>query len=154
MTAKKIFILIILLFAVILILLFPSFIKEKNIPDSLVCFSNQCLKTEIAATEQEKQEGLMFRESLPADQGMLFVFNQANLHSFWMKDTYLPLDIIWINNQHRVVHIEKAVPCPEKDNCPLYQSNTPAKYVLEANAGFIQANEIKIGDKVEIGLNN
>ncbi len=129
----------------IIILLTYFALNSRNTPEILVCFSNNCIEAEIAVTSQERQKGLMFRKSLPENQGMFFVFGKADLHSFWMKDTYIPLDIIWID-KNRVVHIEQAVPC--KENCPSYKPDNPAKYILETNAGF--AKNIQIGDEVKI----
>ncbi|NBV42245.1 DUF192 domain-containing protein, partial [bacterium] len=70
-----------------------------------VCFGKTCFQVEVARTEQEQEVGLMYRRSLPKNHGMLFVFNQDKPHSFWMKNTYLALDMIWIDRNYRVVHI-------------------------------------------------
>lgn len=143
---KKIIILIILLLSLFLYFVFN---KNRNVSESFVCFSDNCIEAEIAATNQERQKGLMFKKSLPENQGMLFVFNKADMYSFWMKNTYIPLDIIWIN-ENQVIHMEQAVPC--KEDCISYKPQNPAKYILETNTGFIEKNNIQIGDKVEISL--
>jgi len=75
----------------------------------------------------------MYRESLPEKKGMLFVFPTSDIHDFWMKNTIIPLDMIWIDNQFKVVHIANAQPCTE-DPCKIYAPRTLAKYVLEINS--------------------
>jgi uncharacterized membrane protein (UPF0127 family) len=67
-----------------------------------------------------------------------------------MKNTYIPLDMIWINNDSRIVHIEHAVPCNSTSECMPYTPAEVANYVLEVNAGFVNANKVKIGDEVTI----
>ena len=104
----------------------------------------------IANDPEEKSRGLMFRKSMEWNNGMFFVFDEDRKLSFWMKNTYIPLDMIFINNELKIVDIqENAKPCLEMP-CPTYSSIEPAKYVLEVNAGFVQKNIIKIGDKILI----
>jgi len=105
---------------------------------------------EIADDVEERARGLMFRNSLEWNNGMLFIFEEERNLTFWMKNTYIPLDMIFINKDLRVVYIkENAQPCLE-ENCIIYPSNQPAKYVLEVNAGFVEKNKIKIGDRLEM----
>ena len=112
-----------------------------------VCFENVCVQAEVADTESKRQLGLMFREGLAENQGMLFVFEEEGRHSFWMKNMKFPLDIIWIDEDWRVVQIKTNVqPC--KDSCESITAQAKAKYVLEVNAGFAGRNKIKIGGKV------
>jgi len=92
-------------------------------------------------------KGLMFRQQLEGRRGMLFVFPSSYRHSFWMKDTLIPLDILWLDDARRVVDIkEEAVPC-EKDPCPHYVPEEEAVYVLEVNAGEVRKHGIKKGDQ-------
>jgi len=79
------------IFLLAAIFLFILLYKMKN---PSVCFINQCFEVEIARTSQEQENGLMFREKLPQNKGMLFVFDELNIHAFWMKNTKIPLDII------------------------------------------------------------
>ncbi len=105
---------------------------------------------EIANDSDEQSRGLMFRKSMEWNNGMFFVFDEDRKLSFWMKNTFIPLDMIFINNEFRIVDIkENAKPCLETP-CPNYPSKEPAKYVLEVNAGFVQKNNIQIGDKILI----
>jgi uncharacterized membrane protein (UPF0127 family) len=104
-------------------------------PRSKVCFDQDCFSVEVASTPQERSKGLMFRERLGPDRGMLFIFEREARHSFWMKNTKLALDMIWMDGQGRVVFIKKdAQPCFE-DACPSIRPDRGAKYVLEVVAG-------------------
>ncbi len=101
---------------------------------------------EIAKTPDEKANGLMFRKSLSKDSGMLFVFDDEQPRSFWMKNTLIPLDMIFLDSDLVVVDIQTASPCKE-DPCRLYRS-PPAMYVLEINNGMSEKNKIKVGSKM------
>lgn len=105
------------------------------------------LELEIADTPQKRQEGLMFRQSLAKNSGMLFVFDMDVADPFWMKNTLLPLDIIFIDVQGRVVDHAAMEPCKE-DPCPRYRSRVPYRYALEVNQGFVREKKIKIGDTI------
>ena len=105
---------------------------------------------EIANDPAEQSRGLMFRKSMEWNNGMFFVFDENRKLSFWMKNTYIPLDMIFINKEFKIIDIkENAKPCLEM-TCPNYSPKESAKYVLEVNAGFAQKNKIKIGDKILI----
>ena len=105
---------------------------------------------ELAETPDEVTIGLMHRESLDEDAGMLFIFEDEDFRYFWMKNTLIPLDMIFIDSTLTIVDIKKDVQPCEADPCPLYPSADIAMYVLEVNAGFSEKNGIGIGDKVEI----
>lgn len=119
-------------------------------PCEQVCFDKDCLNVELALTPQQRAQGLMFRKNLPRDRGMLFVFEDDDYWIFWMKDTYVPLDMIWLNADKKVVHIVRDIqPVKEGENLPRYIPNEAARYVLEAKAGFCEKNHIKPGDKAK-----
>jgi hypothetical protein len=104
------------------------------------------IKVEIAETAIEQNRGLQLRKSLPENTGMLFIYEHEQPLAFWMKDTYIPLDIIYINESLEIVSIiENATPLNET---PL-PSTAPAKYVVEVAAGFCAANNITLGDKIK-----
>lgn len=105
------------------------------------------INVEIADDNEERSKGLMFREVLEETAGMFFVFENEDYRTFWMKNTVIPLDIIFIDKNFRIVDIKYAEPC-KQDPCKLYRSAKPAKYVLEVNAGFTEKNNIKIDDKI------
>ena len=123
--------------------------NENYFKYASVCFSENCVMTEIADTPQEREKGLMFRESLKENKGMFFVFEEEGIYPFWMKNTLIPLEIIWISKTNRVAHIEFAYPCTT-ENCISYTPKANAIYVLEVNQGFIVENNIQIGDLVKI----
>jgi len=113
-----------------------------------ICINNNCFDIEIAQTEEEREKGLMYRSSLQLNQGMLFIFENEDKHSFWMKNTLIPLDIIWISKDGEIVYIEKSAPPCDSDSCAVYKSNKKALYVLEINSGKSEEFNIKIGDKI------
>lgn len=108
------------------------------------------INVEIADDAQERGKGLMFREKLNEHDGMLFIFDNENYLSFWMKNTLIPLDIIFIDNNFKIVDIKNTVPC-KQDPCTLYISSKPAMYVLEVNANFTSKNNVGVGDKIILG---
>lgn len=111
-------------------------------------------EVELARTEEERNKGLMNRKSLPKDSGMFFIFEEEEVLGFWMKNTLIPLDMIFIDEDFKVVHIDyHAEPCPKgTESCPVYSSEYPAKYVLEINADLSKEKGIKEGDLVKIDL--
>ncbi len=110
------------------------------------------ITAELARTEEERARGLMFRERIRPDQGMLFVFEEEGLNSFWMKNTLVPLDIIWLGRDRRIVHIAADVPPCKADPCPTYGPDAPAAYVLELKAGEARARGLKPDDRLEFVL--
>jgi uncharacterized membrane protein (UPF0127 family) len=106
---------------------------------------------EIADDEAERERGLMFREELAADHGMLFLHDREEPLAYWMKNTKIPLDILYFDTGRRLVAQQRDVPpCTLGDGCPPYPSNAPARYVLELNAG--QAEQLKLSDGAELKL--
>ena len=98
------------------------------------------------------QRGLQFRKSLAIDAGMLFVFSVEKKQAFWMKDTLIPLDMIWIDYSHRIVHIASHVPPCQSDPCPVYTPEQNALYVLEINSGSTEKIGLKAGDIAEFKI--
>jgi len=116
---------------------------------SSVCLEERCFAVEIADNDEKRQQGLMFRESLDLDRGMLFIFEEERNYLFWMKDTLIPLDIIWINKKREVIFIASAVPCLANGECNLINPIRNALYVLEVNSGIVNEIGLKVGDKVD-----
>lgn len=104
------------------------------------------LDIEVADGEEERMRGLMDRINLPDNAGMLFIFPNEEPRSFWMKNTFISLDIIYINSQMEIVSIQKYTQPKTTYSIP---SEKPAMYVLEVNAGFTDKNGISPGDKIE-----
>lgn len=151
MKNKYLFI-IIIFFILIFCFLFFYFMKnENNINhEAKVCFNEKCFFVEIAQSNLERANGLMNRTELENDKGMLFVFDMSGIYNFWMKNTLIPLDIIWISSDKKVVFIKKnAQPCKEKI-CESIKPNVEAKYVLEINGGLTDTLDINEGDDASI----
>ena len=106
--------------------------KNLNPKSPQVCINDTCFDIEIAETPEQRQIWLMHREYLPEKSGMLFVFQQSSPYGFWMKNTLIPLDMIWIDQDQKIIDIQQAVPCTA-DPCPSYKPSWPALYVLELN---------------------
>ncbi len=119
-----------------------------------VCFKDKCVKVEVAQKEEELHRGLQFRKSLDPNSGMLFVFQKSWPYAFWMKDTLIPLDMVWMDYSRRVVHIEQNVPPCTADPCPNYPPQHEALYVLEVNAGYVAKLGLQSGDTAEFRLNS
>ncbi len=103
-------------------------------------------QVKIADTEPRRVRGLMFEDQLPYDQGMIFVFEESGLYSLWMLNMQFSLDMIWFDQDGKVVHIEKDVPpCKTALEITTCQSIIPAEeavYVLEVTSGFVDKNNI------------
>jgi hypothetical protein len=103
------------------------------------------IDVEIARDESERELGLMYREKMAANQGMLFIFDDSDVRSFWMKNTIISLDMIFINEKDQIITIHKhTIPLSEGS----YTSTAPAKYVVEVKAGFTDDHQIAVGDRI------
>ena len=133
--------------------------KEKPQFFSQVIFYNSQsqeiarFKVELATTSAQHREGLMYRDNLPPDQGMLFIFPEEKPLSFWMKNTHIPLDIIYFSQEKEVIFLVENVPPCQREPCPGYPTKIPAQYVLEINGGLSQKLGIKKGTKAIFSLN-
>ena len=101
---------------------------------------------EIASSPEEKRTGLMYRRFLPPSHGLLMVFQADALVPIWMKNVFIPLDVVWLAADGRVVD-KQTLPLCRQSPCPIYRPALPARYVLEVGAGLFPLNR---GDKVEI----
>jgi len=118
-----------------------------------VCYKDHCFEVEVVKERAKRRMGLMFRESLDEDKGMLFVFDKSYPYSFWMKNTLIPLDMIWIDKNKEVVHIERNVPSCKMEPCPRYSPRKKALYVLEVNAGQAEKVGLQEGSLFEFNFN-
>jgi uncharacterized protein len=110
------------------------------------------IQAELADTPFKRATGLMYRDHLKRDHGMLFVFGQPHAWSFWMKNTKISLDLIWLDEKKRVVHIERNVPICTKtdDSCPQYRPNSEdAVFVLEITGGTVDGYKIQKGSTLQ-----
>jgi len=114
-----------------------------------VHFDNANFVVELARTDAEKAQGLMHRESLHPKHGMLFLFDEESPRTFWMKNTKIPLDMVFLDKDMVVVEVKANVPPCTEDPCPSSPSS-PAQYVLEINAGLAEKNNIVVGSKMSL----
>ncbi|WP_276255100.1 DUF192 domain-containing protein [Halomontanus rarus] len=111
---------------------------------------NVTVSLEIAANGTERAEGLMYRESLPENHGMVFVYPDEGQRTFWMKNTLIPLDIIYIDSEGTVLNVAEAEPQPNAsdDDLERYPSDGPAQYVIELERGFAEEHGVEPGTEV------
>ena len=112
------------------------------------------IPVEIADDDAERARGLMFRDAMAADHGMLFVHDFEAPQAYWMKNTHIPLDILYFDSNRKLVAQQRNVPpCSAGDACPSYPSDVPATYVLELNAGNADAMNLKNGAELKVSPN-
>ncbi|MGQ9618909.1 MAG: DUF192 domain-containing protein [Candidatus Aminicenantia bacterium] len=104
------------------------------------------ITVELAVTDEERARGLMFRRKIPENYGMLFIFEREERHGFWMKNTLIYLDMIWLDSKKRIVHIEENVPPCKSEPCEVYYPSKPSLYVLELKGGKAKKEDLKTGD--------
>jgi len=127
-----------------------AFAARATVPLTLP--SGKVLTAEVMVTDEDRAMGLMFRPSLPEDRGMLFDFFVADFHGIWMKNCRFPIDIVWLDEQHRVVHVTENVPPCREDPCPAYEPLRRARYVIEMNAGQARKEDVRVGETVSFEL--
>jgi len=110
--------------------------------------SGKVLQAEVMVRDEDRAMGLMFRPSLPLDRGMVFVFETADFHGIWMKNCRFPIDILWLDEEKRVVHVAASVPPCKADPCPVYNPMRRASYVIELNAGQARREKAVVGATV------
>lgn len=146
---SKLFIILTLLFCflfvVVLILAVFHFSKIK--PKTLF-YKDFGFNIEYAITPQQRVEGLMGRENLNKNEAMLFVFPKQGVYGFWMKNMLIPIDIIWMDKDLKITHIERNVPPCITDPCVSYKPSSSSQYVLEIQAELSRELNMKIGDKL------
>jgi len=112
----------------------------------IVLPDHSAILVEVASDDPTREQGLMYRDHMAEDRGMIFLFPQAGEYPFWMKNTLIPLDMIWMDADHRIVHIAHDVPPCKADPCPNYPPNAKASSVLELAAGVAAKHHLKDGD--------
>jgi uncharacterized membrane protein (UPF0127 family) len=114
--------------------------------------SGKVLQVELMQNDEDRAMGLMFRPSLPMDHGMLFIFPQADFHGFWMKNCRFPIDMVWLDQDRKVVYLAEAVPPCKAEPCPVYSPMQRAQYVVEMNAGQARREKAVIGATLKFDL--
>jgi uncharacterized protein len=142
-----------IILAVILILVLsviPSYSELSPYKIEVVMIKNRPIAVTLAETDQARAQGLMNKDSLRDDEGMLFIFPSSDKYAFWMKNMRISLDIIWIDKDKRIVDIKTRVP-PCGEVCESMVPVKEALYVLELRSGSVEDRHIKIGDVISIG---
>lgn len=118
---------------------------KKPLPKKIVKIKDSIVNVELAQTPSQRETGLMFRTNMLTNQGMLFIFDKPEVPSFYMKDTLIPLDILFINSKGKVVSIQSMAPLNETN---LFSPKEPIIWALEVNLGWAKKHKIQIGNKV------
>ena len=141
--------------------------QEKSIQDILanthtndwtylkgyIIIDNFKVYVDIALTDKQKQDGLSVKNFMKETEGMLFFLGEPTKASFWMKNMHFPIDIIWLDENFSIVHIERELkPCTVAFYCPSYNPEKESLYVLETTAGFANNHNLKIGDRIDVEL--
>lgn len=128
-------------------------LKEDRFLKGWVEINGFILNIDIALTDKQKQDGLSIKSSMKENEGMLFIFDKPTYQSFWMKGMNFPIDIIWLNENLSIVHIEKSLePCETLFACQSYRPTSESLYVLETISGFSEKYGLKIGNKINIKI--
>ena len=157
---KYYFIAGILIAAIIILFVFPGILKKENNEEVYYMFQKEgeltisdstnvrkaVIDIEIADTDYDRQLGLMKRVSMEEKQGMLFIFPDDATQSFWMRNTLISLDMLFINSNKAIVTIHKNTKILSDQS---YPSTAPARYVLEVIGGFTNKHNIQVGDKID-----
>ncbi len=130
----------------------PASIHRGSARFITIYIQDKPFRAEIADTPERHLRGLMFRTQIKDDYAMLFVFAEEEIRSFWMKNTLIPLDIIYLNSDKQIVDMYGSVPPCKTDPCPGYESALPARFVVEINGGLAKKLNLKIGDKIFIPI--
>jgi uncharacterized membrane protein (UPF0127 family) len=128
--------------------------QDLELPNKVnITVNNFNLTAAIAVTPEEQSKGLSIKEDLQENEGMIFPYKEPKVLAFWMKDMKFPIDILWLDSDKRVVHIEKNLqPCNPFLPCPSFSPDTKAQYVLETVAGLSDRKGIKIGTQADFQL--
>jgi uncharacterized membrane protein (UPF0127 family) len=110
--------------------------------------SGAVYRLELATIPEDQAQGLMYRENLPEKTGMLFVFDEPAPHHFWMKNTMIPLDIIWLDDAGEVLFVSANTPPCKADPCPTYGTDRPVRRVVELAGGMAAKEKVEVGSRV------
>ena len=125
------------------------FSPHQKITKPELCIKSHCFDITIADTPAKQEQWLMFVRKLAENSWMLFIFDKEDRYTFWMKNTRIPLDMIWINKDNKIVDIQEALPC-STDICQTYPWKEPASYVLEINKWLSKKRDISTWQDIKI----
>jgi uncharacterized protein len=118
---------------------------QTGLPKIALTAGGQSIRADIAATDETRQKGLMYRKSMGKNEGMLFVFTEVAYHAMWMRNTPLPLAVAFVDASGTIVSIHEMEPFSETT----HQAHGPSRYALEMNKGWFAANKVKVGDRIK-----
>jgi hypothetical protein len=118
--------------------------RAKPLPVITVKVGGHALRAEVVSTQEQRSRGLMFREKLGKNDGMLFVFDELAYHSMWMMNTLIPLSVAFLDGEGRILNIEDMQP----KTLDSHAAQGPARYAIETNLGWFAERKLKAGDKV------
>ena len=140
-----------ILFVIIIFICLLNYLYLNNLILTPKYVYHQKIYIEKASNIIDKAKGLSCRKNLPADQGMLFIFDHEKYLQFWMYKMHFPIDLIWLDKNCRIINISSdQQPCSENKNCPLILSHMPAQYVLEVNSQFAKKHFLFIGQALSV----
>jgi len=139
-----------LIFIIFILIVGVFYFMNNHNKSATVTIVNQKFNVEIARTSSEREKGLMNRKSLSTNAGMLFIFPSSDIYPFWMKNTLIPLDIIWINDG-KIIEITTLQP-ESPQNTPTYTPKNKANYVIELNANTAKKYNFQLNDPVKINI--
>lgn len=151
MSKNTIITLIILFLITLIVFVYLSKKGNPNFQTQEIIINNQKYNLEVARTLPQKSVGLSNRTKLCQNCGMVFIFSQDGIQPFWMKDTLIPLDMIWINSIGKVVDIKNV---PQTNSLNVVQNSIPAKFVIELNLNETNKINLKIGDIIDLSKLN
>lgn len=133
-----------LLSALLAVVVLGATVQAQSMPLIQLSAGVHLIKAEIAANNEHRQQGLMFRQKLAANEGMLFIFDQNALHCMWMKNTLIPLSVAFLDEQGRILNIEDMQPQTLESHCAV----KPARFALEVNLAWFKQRGIQAGSKI------
>ena len=133
-----------------LLLCLFSIHRPAHAYDAILKIGDQRFQVDTAVSAEERAKGLMYRTEMADNYGMLFIYPQPNQVSFWMKNTYLPLDILFFDSEGKLTTFYRNVPPCNSPPCPIYSSKGAISYVLEIKGGSVDKLDIKPGTSFEI----
>lgn len=145
----------ILIASILIVILFftsAAVIKIFGNTRKTVCFPEKCFLVELADNQKDRAIGLSFREKLGKDYGMFFIFEKEGEYLFWMKDTLIPLDIIWMDKNGEIIFIENNVQPCRKEPCQSFGPEENSMYVLEINGGLAEELGLTAGERAQFEL--
>ena len=123
-----------------------SFISSNTFSADEIKINNLLSNIEVASNPNDRRKGLMFRKSLPEDHGMFFVWEYRKRQCMWMRNTYIPLNVAYIDTKGKILEIYEMLPLSEDSIC----SKKRVKYALEVNLDWFKRNNVKVGDQIDI----